>query len=390
MASQYSHKQFFRHMPNKQLEEYFDSKNIDLGLDFSELKEKDSEKIFNAFLKLTEEQQGVIEADFQNINAIACEGGIHALVDEASFHQDDSFTQEIAAIDGFHTKAMWAFLEKHDYWRGASMFFHADNVSASYWKKRNDLPSAPPHVEQDDINKLAKFISEYFYSKQGRGRNCKVEPYRRHNKEYFFAYPEDFGQSGVEWVRDSLETRSRHPAFEIIYVYSEDEGSLDIYAPRNTKAVHDLQNLFAENILRLGTLPDGKIDKRVYDLKPLEDVNFDFKIEPEAGIESVVVTRLRLTLKHGDRKRIILEANTSKNPVAVYDLLEELKPPPHYITQIGLKVTFEPVQGRRAKTKSFNITYPNSCALNYDGNDLKIRKMLAKSGIEPQALKDAL
>ncbi len=377
-------------MPNVMLAEYFDSKGISLGLDFNELKDKDTEVIFSAFLELSEEQQATIEADFQNINAIACEGGIHALVDEANFHLYDGFTQEVSAIDGFHAKAMWAFLEKHDYWRGASMFFHADNVSASYWKKRNDLPSAPPYVETDDIEKLAKSISDYFYAKEGRGRNCKVEPYRRNNKEYFFAYPEDFGQSGVEWVSNNLKTLSRHPAFEIIFVYSEDEGSLDIYAPRNTKAVPELQKLFAENILRLGTLPDGKIDKRVYDLKPLEDANFDFQAEPEAGIASVVVTRLRLTLKHGDRKRITLEANTTKNPIAVYDLLDELKPPPHYITQIGLKVTFESIQGQRAKTRSFNITYPNSCALNYDGNDLKIRNMLAKSGIEPQALKDAI
>ena len=175
MASQYSHKQFFRRMPNKQLAEYFDSKDIDLGLEFEKLKEKDSEIIFEAFLTLSEEQQNSSEADFQNINAIACEGGIHALVDEASFHQDDSFTEEISAIDGFHAKAMWAFFEKHDYWRGASLFFHADNVSASFWKKRNDLPSALPHVEPDDINKLAKSISDYFYAKEGRGKNCKVE-----------------------------------------------------------------------------------------------------------------------------------------------------------------------------------------------------------------------
>ena len=372
-------------MPNVKLAEYFDSKGIDLRLDFDKLKEKDTEKVFSAFIELAEEQQATIEADFQNINAIACEGGIHALIDEASYHED-SFAQDISAIDGFHAKAMWAFLEKHDYWRGATMFFHADNVSASFWKKRNDLPSALPHVEPDDIKKLASAISKYFYEKEGRGKNCKVEPYRRHNKEYFFAYPEDYGQSGVEWVSNNLTTLARHPAFEIIYVYSKDEGSLDIYAPRNTKVVPDLQKLFAEHILRLGTLPDGKIDKRVYDLKPLEDANFDFQAEPEAGIDSVVVTRLRLTLKHGDKKRIILEADTKKNPIAVYDLLDELKPPPYLITQIGLKVTFESVHGQRAKTRNFNITHPNSCALNYDGNDLKIRNMLAKSGIEPQSL----
>ena len=59
--------------------------------------------------------------------------------------------------------------------------------------------------------------------------------------------------------------------------------------------------------------------------------------------------------------------------------------PLHHITQVGVKVTFDPVDGRRAKTRTFNITYPNSCALNNDGLDLQIRKMLADSGIEPRA-----
>jgi hypothetical protein len=51
-----------------------------------------------------------------------------------------------------------------------------------------------------------------------------------------------------------------------------------------------------------------------------------------------------------------------------------------------IKVTFESVGNARAKTRQFNITYPNSCALNHDGNDLKIRQMLASSGLEPQAM----
>ena len=45
MAAQYSHKQFFRRMPNTQLAKYFKSKDIDLGLDFTKLKEKDSEQL---------------------------------------------------------------------------------------------------------------------------------------------------------------------------------------------------------------------------------------------------------------------------------------------------------------------------------------------------------
>ena len=265
------------------------------------------------------------------------------------------------------------------------MFLHADNVSASYWKRRNDLPKSPPHVEVADIVALATAISELF-RKEGRGKNCKVEPYRRHNREYFFAYPEDFSQLGVEWVNNTLKTLAHHPAFEIIFVYCEEEGSLDIYAPRNTKAVPELQRVFARNILKLGTLADGSVDKRVYDLAPVKDADFSFTIAPELGITNAVVTRMRLTLKNSKKERVTLEADAAKNPKAVYELRNELHLPPHFITQLGVKVTFEAEPGKRAKTRRFNITYPNSCALNHDGLDLKIRKMLAASGIEPRLM----
>jgi len=101
MTGQYSHKQFFRRMPNTQLAEYFKTKSIGLELDFNELKEKDTEKIFNAFLKLPEKQQTTVEADFQNVNALANEGGVQALIDESIF-LDDGFIESISAIDGFH------------------------------------------------------------------------------------------------------------------------------------------------------------------------------------------------------------------------------------------------------------------------------------------------
>ncbi|MEX0943208.1 MAG: hypothetical protein WD002_11770 [Pseudomonadales bacterium] len=383
MASQYSHLQFFRRVPRPLLSDYFSSKGISLNIDWEKLKPSEVEPILDAFMQLDDSQQAEIEAQFQDVHALACDGGIAALVDEAAFHGDEGFADEIAKIEGHHAKVMWALMKKPDYWRGATMFLHADNVSPSYWKKRNDLPSLPPCVEEDDIQALASAISHLF-SKEGRGKNCKVEPYRRHDREYFFAYPEDFAQLGVEWVSNTLKTLAHHPAFEIIFVYCEAEGSLDIYAPRNTKAVPELQRIFSGSILKLEALPDGTIDKRVYDLAPLEDKNFNFTIAPESGIASVEVKRMRLTLKHGKNRRITLEADTQHNPKAVYDLRDSLNLPPHFITQLGVKVTFEAQEGKRAKTRTFNITYPNSCALNNDGLDLRIRNMLAASGIEPR------
>jgi hypothetical protein len=131
LAGQYSHKHFFRHVPNHQLANYFNAKVVDFSVDLSELKEKEVDAIFIAFTALPEDQQAMIEAEFQDIHAMACEGGITTLIDEAHFYDDESFVEDIADIEGFHSKVMWAYLNKHDYWLGATMFLHADNVNST-------------------------------------------------------------------------------------------------------------------------------------------------------------------------------------------------------------------------------------------------------------------
>jgi len=142
--------------------------------------------------------------------------------------------------------------------------------------------------------------------------------------------------------------------------------------------------MFAQHTLKLETLAKGVIDKRVYELAPVVDDDFEFKIEPASGIASVLVSRLRVTLKHDKKQRITIEANAHKDQDAVYTLLNQLELPAYYVSQVTLKVTFEAIGNKRAKTRTVNITHPNSCALNHDGNDLKIRQMLAGSGLEPK------
>jgi hypothetical protein len=382
VAAQYSNKQFFRKIPNLYLAQYFARQGIALGTDIAQLDETDAEAIQALLNGLDAGLVAGIEADFQGVNALACEGGSVALVDEAHFHDDEAFVSSIAGIEGYHAKAMWAFLSKPIYWRGAALFLHADNVSAAYWKKRKGFNNLPPHVDDADIKALANAISQYFYSKEGRGKNCIVEPYRRNQKEYFFAYPEDFAQTAIEWVGGTLKNQAHHPAFEVIFVYCGVEGSLDIYAPKNPKAIEALQAIFAEHILKLEQLEKWEKDKRVYELNPVIDDGFEFKFEPSSGITDVLVTRLRATLKQDRKQRIIIEADAHKDANAVYTLLDQLKVPPYEVTQLTIKVFFEGLN----KARTVNITYPNSCALNHEGNDLKIRKMLAQSGLEPKAV----
>jgi hypothetical protein len=90
-----------------------------------------------------------------------------------------------------------------------------------------------------------------------------------------------------------------------------------------------------------------KLTIRQGHLAPVKDADFSFTIAPELGITSAVVTRMRLTLKNSKKERITLEANAAKNPKVVYELRDELHLPPHFITQLGVKVTFEAESGKR-------------------------------------------
>jgi hypothetical protein len=384
MGGQYSHLQFFRRTPNALLARYFREKHGVLqDIAFDKLNETEVEPIFEGFMGLPDDKQAQIEAECQDIDAMACQGGVKALADEADFHQDKAFPSALSKIDGFHGSVMWAFLEHPRYWTGATLFLQADNISESLWKKRNDLPHLTPRVENEDMERLAEAIGQHFHTKEGRGRNCKVEVFRRYEKEYFFAYPEDFAQSGMEWMRNALAPRARHPAFEIIFVYSKSEGSLDIHAPRNTAAVPDLQRIFAETILKFDDLDELAEDNRVYALDALAHRDFEFTYPADCGIESVAVRRLRFSLITGKKRRVTVEADPAGDAKAVYDLLDKISLPPFHVTQAEIKVTFAPTPGVRGRTRSFKISYPNWCALRHDARDLTIRKMLIDSGIEP-------
>ena len=72
MVGQYSHKHFFRHVPNHQLAEYFNAKAVELSVDLSTLKEKEVDAIFIAFTALPEDQQATIRLIYLILIRIVC------------------------------------------------------------------------------------------------------------------------------------------------------------------------------------------------------------------------------------------------------------------------------------------------------------------------------
>lgn len=392
MARHYSTRDFFRQMPNSLLARYFQGRKIFGHLDFAAMKEAQPSELFGAWLELPDVQRNDMDAEFRDIFELSCEKGFAAIRDEAEWHLSDEptarteFVEKLAGLSNHFERAMLTFLDHKAFWKGASLFYHADTLP--YWRKRKNLPHVDAAVDDRSLDELAALIRTYFHQNDGRGNNCVVEPFRRGELDYFFAYPEDYSQQGIEWVDGQFERRPHNPAFEVVYVYSKKEGSLDLNFRGSYKAVEPLQGVFATAILKLSELPPDPKDGRVYDLNPLRQKSFEFVYEVGSGVQNVVVKKLRLSSKVKKGDRITLEADASDNADAVYDLLAQISKavPLHLynVTQVELSATVVSDADKPPKAVTIRITHPNSCSLKYDERDLKLREMLNTSGIEPK------
>ena len=392
MAGHYSTRDFFRQMPNALLACYFQGREVFGDLDFSAMKETKPDELFGAWLNLPSSQRNAMDAEFRDILDMCCEKGFRAIIDEAKRQLRETpdaltgFVETLSALPNHYERAMITFLDHNDFWKGATRFYHADTLP--YWRKRKNLSHQLAAVDEASLLQLASLIRSYFHRTEGRGNNCVVEPFRRGELDYFFAYPEDYSQQSIEWVDGQFGRRPHNPAFEVIYVYSQTEGSLDLNFRGSYKTIEPVQAMFATAILKLPELPPDPQDGRVYDLNPLRQKDFNFVHEVGSGIENVAVKKLRLSsrVKKGDR--ITLEADAAQDPNGVYVLLETLgkSVPLHLynVTQVELAASVTVDTDKPPKSVTIRITHPNSCSLKYDELDLKLRKMLEASGIEPK------
>ena len=106
------------------------------------------------------------------------------------------FVENLAALSNHYERAMVTFLDHNQFWKGATRFYHADTLP--YWRKRKNLPHRLAAVDEASLRELAGLIRTYFHHTEGRGNNCVVEPFRRGELNYFFAYPEDYSQQSIE------------------------------------------------------------------------------------------------------------------------------------------------------------------------------------------------
>ncbi|MDO7084483.1 hypothetical protein WNY51_02610 [Pseudocolwellia sp. AS88] len=391
MAEPYSPKQFFRNVYNVFLIQYFEKNNIEFPLDLYAIKEKQVAVIFDAFLTLDDDTRHKIESDFQKVHALATDAGIISLIEEAKEFENHKFIDTLQGISGLHAKAMWAFIDSPEYWQGASILYQTKIIPSSYWVKINELPALEQPYTSKDVEFLAQAIGEYFFNNEGRGKRCKIDHYKRGKNDYFFAFPEDFAKTAVEWLDNDLQSIPHQMAFEIVFVYCEHTATLDLYARKNAKNIPHLQELFALYILKAKlTNFTPFVENKSYDLEPIFEAGFEFNIPDKSDVYTVQILSAEVTCKNNPSSHVTVTISPNKNKDAVRDRLLKIRTQTEYVSGVKLKVFFKPNGMRTKPAKVVTISMPDKCNLGCSDDDILISEILSASGIEPQPINMSL
>jgi hypothetical protein len=358
------------------LKRYLAEDGLGLSIQWNALPEKMTDDIHRVIEAAPERKRSGVDRDFREIQDLADEGGAKALVAEGldRHHNDGKGVDPaptLAAVKRPLHFAFLAFLDHRDVFDVASDLHRADGISRTRWRGRSDVGAYAADVSKPAAARLEKRISEHYLLKEGRGQHCHVDHWKRDGRLYWFAYPEDHGQAPLGYDEDhQLLPRPHQPAFDLIFVFCQQDGSLDISVKGDKQTLHDLQRIFAEVILRVKLwAPDTEPVK--YELDALMDRHCPLPLEPEDGVEEVRIRRLRLRVMRIHDRKITLEANSLTDPRAVYDMLDDLLENSRTaedmlrLTGVGMQLVFRPNERGTKRTLAFDVGYPNACSLKY-------------------------
>lgn len=378
---------FLRRAANGHLAKYFRDNEVDLALDIEALKPRNNDPIIQAVDRLPDEQRGMLERDFGQVALLGNQAGVKQIRDEARYREldlDAVLRREKSQVN----MAFWTYLYQPQVFE-AALRFAVPHLAGRYWKRRLPVASAPDVDLTEKVGALEAAVSRYFREVEGRGKACKVEHLLRRPLQLFHAFPEDFPTAPLAWVQNRLEPHPYRPAFEVVFVYEEVAGTLDVYFEGERATVERLWKLFAEVVLGIEKLPER--EQPAFVLEELKSQDFAFVRPAGSAIEDVRLKQLTLATLTRPSAIISVDADATNNPNAVHEMLDQLfskEPTPGRISLsqcrvIGTKVQvrIDPRDGTRSRTRTFELT-GKTARLKHDGIDLELRQMLIESGID--------
>ena len=385
---QYNPRTVLRQISNRLLMDLFEHHGHVIEADWEELGPRQVQEIYDAFLKLPERDRRAFEVELQDIHTVAqVDTGMRILVEKARFAKLD-VEADLERFDSRYDKAAWMLLNHGDVWQAVAAVAHAENLQARSWHKRNGLPRRAPDLSPPVIQKLQGDISAFYWHAEGRGRLCHIEPLRRNaHQDYLFVYLSDHPDTEIIWdANGNWREFKRCQAFEVVFVYDRDLGTMDVYARGGHKVVASLQNLFAKAVLGI-TLPPEDPAACPYRLDGLKERTFAFDTDPEDGITQVAVRLLSVSPMGNSRKRITVQLPPEGNPDDIHSALERdlnHEQLPKSLLRVEKARICMKLQGYgRSRSLTFDIS-PRTCSLKSKPERLRQlgEKYLRRWGIE--------
>jgi hypothetical protein len=397
MSQTFDPKRVLRQVSNHLLQDLFTTHQHDLELPWDQMDETDVDPIFNAWQTLPESDCRAIEIVLHEVNEMADgDEGTRAICEEAIRQGNQQLIDDLDGIESRHDKAVFTYIHATDVWNLAVRFARADSLShGRYWIKRCDIPTKEPDTSLEKIQEFQVALSAFFREAQARGRHCQVQHYvRATGADYFFAYLDDYADTYVTLDTDGeFDRRPERRAFEIVMVYDRLHGALEMHARGGKKVYIPLQEIFCRVILGEEIGPENR-NSHPYELNGLLSRDFQFPTDPEDGIDSVRVRKLRLSVKGLPRRRITLEADPERGVDDIYDMMdsyldqERLPISILNVTQVGLKFNFDESNEEMPRSLSFDLSYPNSSNLKSKSEGVReiAEKYLREWGLDRAAV----
>ncbi len=382
MSQSFVLKEFILQTSPSFLKEYCRLHNIPLTLPTTDNEDEAKEAIIKQLSKLDDKSRSSLELDFQEINSLTPNEGLHLLIEEAKGKNLQIPYEEVDQLNQ-HDKAFWFFLHQNEHFSDVATWYEVNDTRG--WKELTGVKKVK------DISKitgktaqLQKALSTYIFNSELRGRNCYVECYRQEDRVCFVAYPEDYTESSIVYEEEQLRKRHPHkPVDKIFFLYYPKEGRLSTKAAGGWKRAKTIQQIFGKAVLGVDLNVDSD---RVFNLDVLKSSSFTFPTPPEDKVEFVKLKQLQLKFFGGTRK-LNLEVSEDTNGVqAIHEFIRELKIPLSrlFISKGVFQIKFETTIKRSRGTLTFFVAWPNSHNINDNPRYRKVKNYLKDWGLEYQ------
>ncbi len=378
MAKPFDPRKILKQIANPLLREFF-ARRGELGdVPWDDLSEHKIEPVFEAWQTLPEKQRLEVQVILRDISELADHRGMAVLAEEILWRRSER-ADEFKAQESKADKAMWVYLHVRPAFDEAALFARADALACGrYWVKRDGLPKGTLIIDDDQQNRLGEALTSFYGPAQMRGRFCKIAHYRRGGgADYFFAYLDDYPDKHVVF-EDGGEpvVRADRYAFENLFVYNSDEGSMEVYAPGGKKVWSPLQVAFCKAVLKKDIPPADPL-RPSFKLDHLLTPDFPLPTDPNDLVEEARITRMRL-VPIGSGGYIEIKADPRAHRNDIYHKIERwlrsqtLSANSTRVMQATFSLKFLHDGPGRQPTLTFDVSAPHSSNLKSKPDEQRV------------------